>query len=108
MLGPIDKKLEFDICQSNALSFYRSKHFLGWAKFFVSDQNNYLRIVAVTNIFCQTKRWFADSKNGHYAGKKAFEEAQNAVKFFGWLKEFGLAQNILGPVKGQGISFIRF
>jgi hypothetical protein len=23
-----------------------------------------------------------------------------------WLKEFGLAQNILGPVKGQGISNI--
>jgi hypothetical protein len=22
----------------------------------------------------------------------------------GWLKKFGLAQNILGPVKGQGIS----
>ena len=25
-------------------------------------------------------------------------------KFFGWLKKFGPAQNILGPVKGQGIS----
>ena len=32
-----------------------------------------------------------------------FEEAQNAVKFLDWLKKFGLAQNILGPVKGQGI-----
>ena len=29
-----------------------------------------------------------------------------AVKFLGWLKKFGPAQNILGPVKGQGISFI--
>ena len=27
----------------------------------------------------------------------------NAVKFLGWLKKFGPAQNILGPVKGQGI-----
>jgi hypothetical protein len=26
----------------------------------------------------------------------------NALKFLGWLKKFGLAQNILGPVKGQG------
>ena len=25
--------------------------------------------------------------------------------FLGWLKIFGPAQNILGPVKGQGISF---
>ena len=38
------------------------------------------------------------------AGTKVFEEALNAVKFLGWLKKFGLAQNILGPVKGQGIS----
>ena len=28
----------------------------------------------------------------------------NVVKFLGWLKKFGPAQNILGPVKGQGIS----
>ena len=38
------------------------------------------------------------------AGTKVFEEAQNAVKFLGWLKKFRPAQNILGPVKGQGIS----
>ena len=38
------------------------------------------------------------------AGTKGFEEALNAVKFFSWLKKFGQAQNILGPVKGQGIS----
>ena len=36
--------------------------------------------------------------------KKVFEEALNAVKFLGWLKKFGPAQNILGPVKGQGIT----
>ena len=24
--------------------------------------------------------------------------------FLGWLKKFGPAQNVLGPVKGQGIS----
>ena len=34
----------------------------------------------------------------------ASEEALNAVKFLGWLKKFGPAQNNLGPVKGQGIS----
>jgi hypothetical protein len=35
--------------------------------------------------------------------QKFFEEALNAVKFLGWLKKFGPAQNILGPVKGQGV-----
>jgi hypothetical protein len=27
----------------------------------------------------------------------------HSVKFLGWLKKFGQAQNILGPVKGQGM-----
>ena len=58
----------------------------------------------VTNILCQTKRLFAFSKIGFCAGTKVFEEALNAVKFLGWLKTFGPAKNILGPVKGQGIS----
>ena len=35
---------------------------------------------------------------------KYFEGALNAVKILGWLKKFGTAQNILGPVKGQGIK----
>ena len=41
------------------------------------------------------------------AGTKVFEEALNAVKFLGWLKKFGPAQNILGPVKGQGKSGLK-
>ena len=47
--------------------------------------------MAVTNILCQTK---------------VFEEALNVVKFLGWLKKFRPAQNILGPVKGQGIKLL--
>ena len=64
----------------------------------------YLYIVAVTNILRQTKRCFAFIKVVFCAGTKVFEEALNAAKFLGWLKKFGPAQNILGPVKGQGIS----
>ena len=45
--------------------------------------------------FVPDKR-FAFSKIGFCAGTKVFEEALNAVKVFGWLKKFGLAQNILG------------
>ena len=47
------------------------------------------------------------SKIVFWAGTKVFEEALNAVKFLGWLKKFGPAQNILGPVKGQGISDVK-
>jgi hypothetical protein len=39
---------------------------------------------------------------------KFFEEALNAVNFLGWLKKFGPAQNILGPVKGQSKRFNLF
>ena len=63
--------------------------------------------MAVTNILCQTKGWFAFSKIGLCVVKKGFEEALNAVKFLGYLKKFGPAQNSLGPVKGQGIK-LRF
>ena len=69
------------------------------------------------NFLCQTKNLFTYcgshkhfvpgkdefSKIGFCARTKVFEEALNAVKVLGWLKEFGPAQNILGPVKGQGI-----
>jgi hypothetical protein len=43
---------------------------------------------------------------GFCAGTKVFEEALNEVKFLGWLKKFGSAQNILGPVKGQDNSVL--
>ena len=66
----------------------------------------YLHIVAVTNILCQTKTLFEFSKIGFCASTKVFEEALYAVKFLGWLKKFGMTQNILGLVKGQGISFL--
>ena len=75
----------------------------GLVQIFCASPNIYLHIVAVTNILCQTKRWFAFRKIGFCAGTKVFEEALNAVKFLGWLKKFGPAQNILAPVKGQGI-----
>ena len=38
------------------------------------------------------------------AGTKNFEGALKAFQFLVWHKNFGLALNILGPVKGQGIN----
>jgi hypothetical protein len=45
----------------------------------------------------------ARPKDDLHSVKLFFEEALNAIKFLEWLKTFGPAQNILGPVKGQGI-----
>ena len=64
---------------------------------------------AVPNFLCQSKNLFcARQKDGLHSVKlcwhKNFEEELNAVKFLVWLKKFGLTQNILGPVKGQGIE----
>ena len=53
--------------------------------------------MAVKNNLCQTERQFAFSKIGFCAGSAK-------SKILGWLKTFGPAQNILGPLKGQGIS----
>ena len=79
----------------------------GLVQIFCARPKIYLHIVAVTNIFGQTKRWFAFSNIGFCAGTKVFEEALNAVKFLDWLKKFGPAQKILGPVKEQGIILIK-
>ena len=53
----------------------------------------YLYIVPVTNILCQTKRWFAFSKIGFCASTKVFEEALKCSQIF------GLAQNIWTSTK---------
>ena len=61
----------------------------GLVQIFCVRPKIYLCIVTVTYIFC----WHKSFRGG----------TKNAVKFLGWLKKFGPAQNILGPVKGQGI-----
>ena len=44
---------------------------------------------------------------GFCASTKVFNEALNAVQFFRWLKIFLPPQNILGPVKAQGIKLLK-
>ena len=48
----------------------------------------YLHIVAVTNTLCLTKKLFAFSKIGFFAGTQYLEEALNEIKFLEWLKTF--------------------
>ena len=89
-----------------ALSFYRSQNVLCRSKFFVLDQK-FIYILCQSQTCCaQPKRWFAFSTIGFCAGTKVVEEALNAVKFLGCLKKFGPAQNILRPIKGQGIRIL--
>ena len=45
----------------------------GLVQMFCARPKIYLHFVAVTNILCQTKRWFAFSKIGFCAGTKVFE-----------------------------------
>ena len=80
-----------------------SQNVLGWLKFFVLDQT-FIYVFWQSQIFCDRQ------KDDLHSVKLVFVPAQkfskrilNAVKFFGWLKVFGQAQNILVPVKGQGI-----
>ena len=77
---------------TNALSFYRSQKVLYWSKFFEPAQK-------LIYVLCQSQTFCARQKDYLHSVRLVF-----AVKFFGWLKKFGPAQNILGPVKGQGIS----
>ena len=55
-------------------------------------------------ILWQSQTFCARQKDDLHSVKLVFEEALNAVKFLGWHKIFGPAPNILGPVKGRGIS----
>ena len=92
-----------DVRKTNALSFYRSQNVLGRSKCFVPNQK-------IIYILWQSQIFFARQKDDLHSVKfvfcadtRVFEEALNAIKFLKWLKTFGPAQNILGPVKGQGI-----
>ena len=62
----------------------------------------FVYILWQSQTFCaRQKDDLHSEKIGFCLGTKVFEEALNAVKFLGWLKEFGPVQNILGLVKGQ-------
>ena len=64
------------------------------------DQN-FIYIFQQSQTFCARQKDDLHSVKYFCAGKNNFEEALNAVKFLGWFKKFGPAQNVLGPVKGQ-------
>ena len=77
-----------------------------WAgpNFFVPDQE-FMYILWQSQTFCGRQKDDLHSVKLVFVPTQVFEEALNAVIFLGWLKKIGPQQNILGPVKGQGINF---
>ena len=69
---------------------------------FLCQTKNLLTYSGSHKHFVPDKKMIAFSKIVFCAGTKVFEEALNAVKVLGWLKKFGPAQNILGPLKHSG------
>ena len=67
-----------------------------------------LHLVHFQKLLCRYKNQFYWMQFIFLSGTKCLSLALNALKFLGWLKKFWPAQNILGPVKGQGINDISF
>jgi hypothetical protein len=84
--------------------FTGPKMFWAGPNVFVPDQK-FIYILWQSQTFCARRKDDLHSvKLVFCAGTKVFEEVLNIVKILGCFKQFGLAQNILGPEKGQGIS----
>ena len=75
---------------------------------FLCQTKLYLYIVPDPNFLCQTKRWFVFRKFHFSVGTKVFGVALNTNQFLVLQKIFGLAQNILGLLEGQGIGKYSF
>ena len=68
---------------------------------FLSQPKN---LVPLQKLLYRHKKQFCWMQIIFLSGTKCLWLAQYVNKFLGWLKKFGPAQNILGPVKGQGNS----
>ena len=92
----------------NALSFYClvrlqvPKCFVS-VQFFWASPKFWLHLVPHQNLLCRHKNRFYWMQIIFLSGTKYLWLPQYVNKFLVWHKKFGLAQNILGPVKGQGI-----
>ena len=66
----------------------------------------WLHLVPLQKLLCRHKKQFYWMQIIFLAGTKCLWLAQYVNKFLLWHKKFGPAQNILRPVKGQGINLI--
>ena len=70
----------------------------------LSSPNIWLHLVPLQNLLCRHKNQFYWMQIIFLSGTKCLWLPQYVNKFLVWHKKFGPAQNILGPVKGQGIT----
>ena len=68
----------------------------------------WLHLVPLQKLLCQYKNQFYWMQIIFCSGTKCLWLAQYVNKFLVQHKKFGVAQNILGPVKGQGIRWLKF
>ena len=71
---------------------------------FWASSKIWLHLVPAQKLVCQHKKQFYWMQIIFLSGTKCLWLVQYVNKFLVWYKKFGPAQNILGPVKGQGIS----
>ena len=90
--------------KTNALSFYKSQNVLGWSNFIVPDQK-FIYILWQSQKFCARQKDNLHSvKLVYVPAQKFFKRRKMQSNFWAGSKNFGPAQNILRPVKGQGIN----
>ena len=71
---------------------------------FFSQPKNLTAFSASSKTFVLVQKPILQNAKHLLSGTTCLWLALNAVKFLGWLKKFGPAQNFFGPLKGQGIS----
>ena len=84
--------------------FTGRKMFCAGPSFWVSPKI-WLHLVPLQKLLCWHKNQFYWMQIIFLSGTKCLWLPQYVNRFLVWHKKFGPAQNILGPVKGQGISF---
>ena len=75
---------------------------------FWASPNFWLHLVPLQKLLCRHKNKFYWMQIIFLSGTKCLWLPQYVNKFLVGYKKFRPAQNILGPVKGQGISLISF
>jgi hypothetical protein len=84
---------------------FLKKNFTSWAFMPCPFTGPEMFWAGQSQTFCGRQKDDLHSVKLVFVPTQVFEEALNAVIFLGWLKKIGPQQNILGPVKGQGINF---
>ena len=72
----------------------------------LSKPKNLTAFSASSKTFVLAQKPISLNANHLFVFHKMFVIATIYNKFLVWHKKFGLAQNILGPVKGQGIKYL--